>query len=147
MNKLFWQCFRAGMKWISITVLTIFTLVLLGNWWTDLSFPYFLFEWDADIRQGIFWTGVALTGLCALVSWLEGNSKMEQQKHNQLIESLTPEQRDEYYDAMIKYYRGHAPTHRRRTTKPRKSPDMVDIALGVASGAVIGEVINDWLDN
>lgn len=148
MNKLFWQCFRTGMKWISIVVLSIFTLILLGNWWTDLSFPYFLFNWDADARKCIFWTGSALIGLCGLFSWVQADSQMDKIKHKEMLSSLTPEQRTEYYDTMIAYYRNQAKVNTRtRTTKTRKSPDVIDIALGVASGAVIGEVINDFLED
>lgn len=147
MSTLFWQCFGTGMKWISIVVLTIFTLVLLGNWWTDLSFPYFLFDWDADDRKCIFWTSVALTVLCTLFSWVQADGIKEKQAHNKLMDSLTPEQRTEYYDTMIAYYRNRSKVPARRATSTRKSPDVVDIALGVATGAVIGEVINDFLED
>ena len=146
MNKLFWKYFGTYTLWTATSCLTLLTLVVLGKWFTDLSFPYYIFRWDAEDRAGIFWTGVSLLGFCAMFGYMKADIELDNQKEREKMSKLTPEEQSEYRRIMIDYYRGQGvPTNPPRS-KPRKGLDVVDIAVGVASGAIIGEVINDWLE-
>lgn len=147
MNRLFWKYFGKYTFWTAVVCLFILTLVVLGNWFADLSFPYYIFQWDAEDRMGIFWTGVSLSGLCAMFGYMKADAELDSQKFKEKMDKLTPDEQAEYRRIMVDYYRGQGvPTNPPRS-RPRKGLGVVDIAVGVASGAVIGEVINDWLED
>ena len=141
MNKLFWKYFGTYTLWTGAACLTIFTLVVLGNWFTDLAFPYYIFQWDAEDRSGIFWTTTGLVILCALFGWGSSENKLREDENDKYISKLTPEQMEAHYLLMAELSRKLS-----HTPKKSKGLDAVDIAVGVASGVVIGEVINDLLD-
>lgn len=144
MNKLFWKYFGKFTFWTTTVCLTLLTLTVLGTWFTDLSFPYYIFQWDSEDRASIFWTTICLVGLCAMFGYMQADNESSRQEHKNKFDSLTTEEQEEYLEWLEEYNRtrSSAPA----PIKTKRGLDVIDIAVGVASGAVIGEVINDWLD-
>ena len=145
MNKLFWKYFGTYTLRTGAVCLIILTLVVLGNWFTDLSFPYYMFQWDAEDRSNIFITTTMLVGLCAMFGWISAENNLREDKHNTFLSKLTPKQLEAHEKLMYDLQAGMR-TQYQPTPKKSKGLDAADIAVGVASGVVIGEVINDLLE-
>lgn len=118
----------------------VYLLGVMCAWWVNWEFPWAAFDITDRGLRGVLLSVMGLNVLFCVVAAVDNKRGLE---IDQQLNSYTPEQKAEY----IRLYNEVISKQHIRAPKTRsKSPSILDIGLGVASGVVLGEIINDLID-
>ena len=124
----------------TLGLIAVYILGVMCTWWVNWEFPWAAFDITDRGLRGVLLSILGLNILfCAVAAFInKTNLEIEQR-----INSYTAEEKAEYirlYNEMV------AKQHIRAPKTRSKSPSILDIGLGVASGVVLGEIVNDLID-
>ena len=118
----------------------VYILGVMCAWWVNWEFPWAAFDITNPCLRLVL---LVVSGFIILISAIAAKEGKDDHESSVRWNSYTKEQRAEY----LKYVNEYLKRKTRWSSKTRsKSPSILDNGLGVASGVVLGEIVNDLID-